>query len=201
MKKLFFFLVKMMLIIVITPIMLVTLEIMLLLLGTTINYNSASDVLSSQKFEQEKWSSPYSIKVEMYQDLRDNYLKIGMPINEVKNLIGETRLRHKYTVQSDQIICLKYDLGMMGYLHTPYDLIICPDKTGECLDSIKLIGGWYGLWDKGQKALIEENGNLEVYDTKTSYDWSIERLRDMTLWLIGLILLYKASCKIFSLRV
>lgn len=200
MKKIFLYIIKIVWSMCMIPVVLVLLHMSVM---DTLHYSSVPTLLGGNSFKEKEWKAYDGFRAYKYKDLRENYLKEGMPISEVKELLGETWHRYKYDISTYKNICLNYHLGDIeaGGTRSTYYLIICPDKTGKYVESIKLVGGFYGMFDKGQKALIEDNGDLIVNDTKTSYDWTIQRVVEDIGLLLGVILLYKLSRKIFSLRV
>ena len=155
------FLLKMMMVICAIPIVLF---LLIVLFMNGVHYGSIDSYLAKDHFSKERWERLWLFRASMYTDLHEHYLKIGMPISEMKELIGDTKFRRKYVISSGQVICLDYDLGRIeaGGMSSEYDMIICPDKTGQYLESVKLIGGSYGKDDNGEELILDKDGILKT---------------------------------------
>ena len=100
---------------------------------------SESREFAKMRFSPKEWKRTTTYRIDMYKDLRENYLYVGMPITELKNLLGETTLGRKYS--EDSPTCFSYSMGMRQtlFFFSSYSLIICPDTTYLKVASIKLL--------------------------------------------------------------
>ena len=96
-----------------------------------------TDVISFRgaDFDKKIWSEAPNInqgidciRGEMYTDLKNNYLKKGISITEVKDLLGNT----EYSKYSNYTNCLDYELGMCSRLRVDYDsMLVCFDDKDK----------------------------------------------------------------------
>ncbi len=86
---------------------------------------------SGEKFDQKVWLNSESInqgagciRGPMFSDLKNNYLKKGMSLIDVKNLLGSA----EYTKYENLTNCLDYNLGMCSGIQADYDsMLVCLD--------------------------------------------------------------------------
>jgi hypothetical protein len=116
-------------------------------------YSSEMEDLRQNKFDKKEWAEGnYYVKSWMYQDLKDNYLKPGTKISDVLSLLGTPNNGRVYDSLFYKRTCLQYYLGTIGFAHTSYRLVICPDPTGEHVESVKYISSWWfsKYFDRGE---------------------------------------------------
>lgn len=130
-------LIKRFLIICSAPIALFVLTMIYLSFSHELSLSSGMNV---KKFNKEKWRKSI-YKIEMYKDLEENYLKIGMPWSEVMTMLGKPSLRRIYNTNLVKKECFQYHMGAIRsyQLSTAYILIVCPNNDHEILNSYKLI--------------------------------------------------------------
>jgi hypothetical protein len=136
-KQIFKIVLKIGLIIVITPI-----AIVILTWGWLwYRHNCAiSETMNSETFTKKKWDYPYGTKLEMYNDLKKNYLRNGMRMDELLSLLGETTTKRIYKKQQGTLECLQYRMGgVEWFFNTSFDLVICPDNSSTIVKTIQLL--------------------------------------------------------------
>lgn len=116
---------------------------------------------AQEEFTIEGWRDPYKSKINMYDDLEKRYLKKGMKISELKELLGETNTTRVYKSFWGEEICMQYHLGGVMFFYTAsFDLIVCPDKSGLYVKSYKLLRSGQ---DDGKPVYRDSKGNILRY--------------------------------------
>jgi len=80
--------------------------------------------LASRKFAKELWHEKFTKAYYAY-DLVDNYLKPGMSMAQVEELLGEPDFLRIYATPEGEIRCYDYMLGMLGNFHEDFELLVC----------------------------------------------------------------------------
>ncbi len=106
--------------------------------------------LSSAKFDRAVWLNAVEayksrqgrteeyypcVMGHMYNDLVNNYLSVGIPMETVKILIGVPIGTRQYSKWLRKITCWEYRLGACGYGATKI-MLICPDSLGKKISNI-----------------------------------------------------------------
>jgi hypothetical protein len=140
--------------------------VVLLIVGLIIywfnsNLREKIDHTKAQKeFTIEGWKNSRN-KLSMYNDLEKRYLKKGMKISELKELLGGTNTTRVYKSFWGEEICMQYNLGGVMFFYTAsFDLIVCPDKRGLYVKSYKLLRSGQ---DDGETIYRDSKGNILRY--------------------------------------
>jgi hypothetical protein len=120
--------------------------------------SSDKQYMKSEKFDSTVWKEDGIYQASMLYDLKNNYLRVGMPIQAVKDLLGEDFTIRKYRRWCYKGDCLNYECGTIGtFIHDNYELIICPDSSGEKVHHYKIfrITPWGQFFDGGKNIYPE----------------------------------------------
>lgn len=123
-----------------------TITILLVVIGNWLS-DFNDEVYSESKFDKEIWlqaeeeyNPAYNIyhdglgcvRGKMYYDLKKNFLKKEMTLEEIIMLLGRTSVRRIYKENKFQKECLQYHLGSCAKLGGPPDyLVFCPVENGK----------------------------------------------------------------------
>lgn len=112
-------------------------------------------------FTVEGWRDNRSSRIDMYNDLEKRYLKKGIKISELKELLGETNTTRIYKSFWGEEICMQYHLGGVTFFFTTsFDLIVCPDKNEIYVKSYNLLENDN---DDGKSVYRDSEGNILRY--------------------------------------
>jgi len=120
--------------------------------------NLQNEVYNQSKFDKEIWlqaEKDYNpsadiynhenncVRGKMWSDLKKNYLKKGMSLKEVVDLLGPTNKKRVYETKKGERVCLQYYLGECGLITGATALLVI------CFDIKTSLTNYFALTGRG----------------------------------------------------